>query len=104
MKCFISEQAEADLADGRAWIDLDNLQASQNLIDTAFECFDRLTRHPELGVAVKIKGRAFAGLRFVVLSPPFNRWLVFYRFTSRIEVIRVLYGVQNWRQDPHRFF
>ena len=58
----------------------------------------------ETGAAAKIKGSEFSNLRFLVLSPPFNRWIVFYRVTSRIEIVRVLYGVQNWRREPRRFF
>ena len=52
----------------------------------------------------RLKGKEFEGIRFCVLSPPFNKWLAFYRITKSIEIIRVLYGVQNWRQTPERFF
>ena len=104
MKCFISDQAEADLEGGRDWIKLDNPEAAVRLIETALECFDRLAQFPETGAAAKIAGREFSSLRFMVLAPPFNRWIVFYNITSRIEIVRVLYGVQNWRNEPRRFF
>jgi plasmid stabilization system protein ParE len=40
----------------------------------------------------------------MVIAPPFNRWVVFYRVREMIEVVRVLYGTQNWRGEPRRFF
>lgn len=52
-----------------------------------------------------VKHRALKGVRFFVLAPPFNRWLIFYKPTSGgVEIQRVLYGNVNWRQEPERFF
>ena len=97
-------EADADLIRGREWIEADNPKAAQEFLRTARECFDRLAQFPELGVEAKLKGRAFATVRFLVLDPPFNRWIVFYRVTNLVEIIRVLYGTQNWRKEPKRFF
>jgi plasmid stabilization system protein ParE len=36
--------------------------------------------------------------------PPFNKWIVFYRVGKWVEIIRVLYGTQDWRGKPQRFF
>lgn len=104
MNWLITDEAEADLIAGREWIAADNADAAQEFLQSAKDCFERLTQFPETGAAAKIKGREFSGLRFIVLSPPFNRWIVFYHGTSQIEVIRVLYGAQNWRNAPRRFF
>jgi hypothetical protein len=39
------------------------------------------------------------------MPPPFNRWLVFYRGSEPgIEIVRVIYGTQNWRGSPASFF
>jgi plasmid stabilization system protein ParE len=40
-----------------------------------------------------------------VLPPPFNRWLIFYQLRSgEVEIIRVIYGTQNWRGKADAFF
>ena len=96
--------ADADLIQGREWIEADNPDAAQEFLREARLCFDRLAQFPEMGASTKIKGRTFAGIRFIVLSPPFNRWIVFYRIRKHVEIIRVIYGIQNWRQEPGRFF
>lgn len=96
--------ADADLIRGRVWIEQDNPEAAQQFLQTAKGCFDRLGQFPELGPLARLKGKEFAGIRFCVLDPPFNKWLAFYRVTEIVEIIRVLYGVQNWRRTPKRFF
>ena len=104
MKWLLTDEAEADLIAGREWIETDNAAAAQAMLETARELFDRLAKFPEMGAEARLKGSEFAGVRFFVLSPPFNRWIVFYRVTDQVEILRVLYGVQNWRQQPRRFF
>lgn len=89
---------------GREWIESDNAAAAQAFLKTARECFDRLGQFPEMGALARLKGREFEGVRFFVLSPPFNSWVVFYRVGRMVEVVRVLYGSQNWRSEPDRFF
>jgi plasmid stabilization system protein ParE len=97
-------EADADLIRGREWIEADNAEAAQQFLRTARECFDRLGEFPELGPLARIKGREFEGVRFCLVSPPFNKWLIFYQVKATVEIIRVLYGVQNWRAEPKRFF
>jgi plasmid stabilization system protein ParE len=96
--------ADADLIHGREWIEADNQDAAQEFLRTARQCFDRLGQFPQMGAEVKIKEPAFKNIRFMVLAPPFNRWIVFYRVGRRVEITRVLYGTMNWRQEPERFF
>lgn len=39
------------------------------------------------------------------MPPPFNRWLIFYHLVGgEVEVLRVIYGTQNWRGNPATFF
>lgn len=104
MKWATTPAADEDLQGAREWIELDNPDAAQAMLEAALDCFERLTQFPEMGAEAKLKSREFSGLRFFVLTPPFNRWIVFYQVSHQIEIIRVLYGTQNWRQTPQRFF
>jgi plasmid stabilization system protein ParE len=103
VKWGTTPEADADLIRGREWIEADNPDAAQRFLITARECFDRLAQFPETGPLTRIAGREFEGMRFIVLSPPFNRWIVFYRVREMVEIVRVLYGAQDWRGDPERF-
>jgi plasmid stabilization system protein ParE len=86
------------------WIEEDNPDAAQRFLQTAREAFDRLGDFPETGPLARLRGKEFHGLRFLVLHPPFNKWIVFYRVGKMVEIIRVLYGTQDWRGEPDRFF
>lgn len=103
MNWSTTEQADADLICGREWIEADNPTAAQALLATASECFDRLCQFPQMGAPVKSRSKKLAGLRFMVLSPPYNRWIVFYRVGKQIQIVRVLYGGCNWRRTPELF-
>jgi len=104
VKWGTTPEADADLIRGREWIEADNPAAAQKLLATARECFERLAQFPEMGALTRIRGREFEGIRFLVLSPPFNKWIVFYRVREMVEIVRVLYGKQDWRGEPERFF
>lgn len=74
-------------------------------MDAAFVAFDRLAEFPKSGPLARFKSRKLAGVRFSVLPPPFNRWIIFYQLQSdEVEIIRVIYGTQNWRGNPTSFF
>ena len=98
-------KADEDLIDGARWIRADNPQAARRFLDAAFDAFDRLAEFPESGPPARFKNRKLAAIRFCVLPPPFNRWLVFYRLQGgEVEIIRVVYGTQNWRGNSDAFF
>jgi toxin ParE1/3/4 len=98
-------KADEDLIEGAKWIHADNPQASRRFLDSAFATFDRLANFPESGPPARLKNRRLSDVRFCVLPPPFNRWLVFYRLNKQeIEILRVVYGTQNWRGNPSSFF
>jgi plasmid stabilization system protein ParE len=83
----------------------DHKGAARDFLDAAFEAFDRLAPFPEMGPRAKFKSRALKRVRFFVLAPPFNHWLIFYEPTGEaVEIKRVLYGNVNWREEPERFF
>lgn len=100
-----SPETDEDLIAARDFISADNEAAARDSLDAAFETFDRLARFPEIGPQTRLKHRALKGVRFFVLPPPFNRWLIFYQPTTKgVDIKRVLYGNVNWRQEPERFF
>jgi plasmid stabilization system protein ParE len=100
-----SPETDEDLIAARDFISADNESAALDFLDSAFEAFDRLARFPEMGAKARFKHRALTGIRFFVMAPPFNRWLIFYEPARKgVEIKRVLYGNVNWRQQPERFF
>ena len=100
-----SPETDEDLIAARNFIAADNKLAARNFLDAAFETFDLLAQFPEMGSLARFQHRALKGVRFFVLAPPFNRWLIFYKPVGQgVEIRRVLYGNVNWRQEPERFF
>ena len=98
-------KADNDLVEGARWIRGDNPQAARRFLDAAFDAFQRLAEFPESGPLARFKNRRLAGVRFCVLPPPFNRWLIFYQIKNdEVEILRVIYGTQNWRGNPASFF
>ena len=98
-------RADEDLVEGAKWIFADNPQAARRFLDVVFETFDRLAEFPESGPLARLKNHRLVGVRFCVLPPPFNRWLIFYQIVnSEVEILRVIYGTQNWRGNPASFF
>lgn len=103
--CRTTPRADEDLINGARWIRADNPQAARRFLDAAFDAFDRLAEFPESGPLARFKNRKLAAVRFCVLPPPFNRWLIFYQLVAgEVEILRVVYGMQNWRGNPDTFF
>ena len=97
-------QVDEDLIAGRNFIQPDNDRAALAFLDAAFALFDRLAQFPEMGARVRLKNRKLKQLRFFVMAPPFNRWLVFYEpRPDGVETVRVIYGTMNWKQSPELF-
>ncbi len=100
-----SPETDEDLIGSRDFIAADNEQSAVDFLDAAFETFDLLAQFPEMGSLAHFRHPSLQGVRYFVLPPPFNRWLIFYRSTDEgVEIQRVLYGNINWRQEPERFF
>lgn len=98
-------RADEDLVEGSRWIRADNPLAARRFLDAAFAAFDRLAEFPESGPSARFKSRKLTAVRFSVLPPPFNRWLIFYQLPGgEVEILRVVYGTQNWRGNPDSFF
>jgi plasmid stabilization system protein ParE len=100
-----SPETDEDLIAARDFIAADNERFALDFLDAAFESFDRLAQFPEMGPPARCKHRSLKGVRFFVVPPPFNCWLIFYKPAGKgVEIKRVLYGNVNWRQEPERFF
>jgi len=100
-----SHKTDDDLIAARDFIAADNALAARDFLDAVFEAFDQLAHFPEMGPRARFKHPALKGVRFLVLPPPFNRWLIFYQPTADgADIRRVLYGNVNWREEPERFF
>jgi plasmid stabilization system protein ParE len=105
MNWLASPETDEDLMAARDFIAADNESAARGFLDVAFETFDLLAQFPEMGPRARFKNPALKGMRFFVLPPPFNHWLVFYQIGDhQVEIKRILYGNVNWRQEPGRFF
>src|ERR1700733_12525819 len=99
MNWLASPETDEDLIAARNFIAADNKAAARDFLDAAFEAFDRLAQFPEMGPLARFKHRRLKGMRFFVLAPPFNRWLIFYQIGGEeVEIKRVLYGSVNWQQ------
>jgi len=73
-------------------------------MDTAFKSFEFLARVPEAGIKAQLRNERLKEVRFWVMPPPFNKWLIFYRLESgAVCILRVLYGAQDWREEPESF-
>ena len=97
-------QVDEDLISGRDFIRADNDRAAAAFLDSAFALFDRLAQFPEMGARARLKSKALRRLRFFVLPPPFNKWLVFYEPRGKnVEIARVIHGAMNWNESPDIF-
>lgn len=102
---LLGPRVDEDLRLSGAWIKADCPDAARRFLDAAFESFELLACFPEAGPRARLKLARLRNVRFWVLRPPFNRWLVFYQPAGDlVEIIRVVYGTQNWREEPARFF
>ena len=105
MNWTASPEVDADLIAARDFLAADNELAALDFLDAAFEAFDLLAQFPEMGALARFNHSSLKGMRFFVIAPPFNRWLIFYETVrGGVEIKRVLYGNVNWRQEPQRFF
>jgi len=97
-------RVDQDLIRNAGWIERDNPEAAVRFLDTAFKSFEFLARVPEAGIKARFRNERLKDVRFWVMPPPFNKWLIFYRLESRaVCILRVLYGAQNWREEPESF-
>jgi plasmid stabilization system protein ParE len=98
-------ELDEDLIEGRDYIRGDNEVAAREFLIAAFELFELLAQFPAMGAQARFRSKKLRDLRFLVMPPPFNKWIVFFRMTNYgVGIMRVLHGSVNWRQQPGRFF
>ena len=97
-------QVDEDLIRAAEWIKQDNPDAADRFLEAAFHSFEFLERCPKGGPKCRFRQPRLKDVRFWVLPPPFNKWIVFYSMESEaVCILRVLYGAQNWRDEPESF-
>jgi plasmid stabilization system protein ParE len=72
----------------------DAISAARNFEDDVFACFERIGRHPEIGVQIQRSRRMYRRFR---VSSRFHNWLVIYRRIDpqTLEIVRVLHGARD---------
>ena len=72
------------------------IRVADRFIASAEASFQRLASLPKIGTRFEHESPALAELRFLPLSSPFKKFLVFYRpVTEGIEIVRVLHGARE---------
>nr|WP_313418093.1 type II toxin-antitoxin system RelE/ParE family toxin [Brevundimonas diminuta] len=87
MKVVLTRLAESDLAQSGDWIARDNPRAASRWIESALTECESLSVHSERYPRV-----GFAYLR----QRPFGDYVIVYRVTDRVEIIRVLHAARHW--------
>ncbi len=87
---FLSALAEADIDDIVSYIAHENKRAGLTLLDAIYEAMDMLALHPTMGYK-----REFIHDPSVRFWPFKWHYLIIYRDTFPIEIIRVLSGYRD---------
>ncbi|MFB7880247.1 type II toxin-antitoxin system RelE/ParE family toxin [Brevundimonas diminuta] len=87
MKVVLTRVAESDLAQSGDWIARDNPRAAGRWIESALTECESLSAHVERYPRI-----GFADLR----KRPFGDYVIFYRMTDQVEIIRVLHAARDW--------
>lgn len=88
--CFFSPAAEQDVDEIVTYIANENPQAAHSFLDALFEAINNLSDHPDMGhVRDDLTDRNVRFLSF--------KWhyIIIYRTTSTVEIVRVLSGYRD---------
>lgn len=92
MRLEITEEAESDLANIRAWIRPDNPEAAGRVVAGILDQLELLPEQPGIGRAGRIDGTR----ELVVQGLPY---IACYAVTDQaMTILRVLHGRQQWPQ------
>jgi toxin ParE1/3/4 len=95
LKVVLLRRAQSDLIAIRDWLDLEDPQAADRIVDRILDGIDQLAAHPKSGPIVRDLTLARRGYRCLVREG----YLVFYRIRrSQVRVHRVLHGRREWRR------
>ena len=88
--------AERDLEQQYDYIEqFQDSERAERLLKAPGETLEVLSRHPQLGRVVELKGSLVAGARMLRVSD-FPKHLVFYRVSKRgVEVLRIIHGARD---------
>src|SRR5579872_3533412 len=89
-KYLIAPVAEQDIDEIISFIAEDNPRAALKILDNLYEAMDRLAEHPLIGHA-----REDLTNRPVRFWPVISHYLIIYKATSPIEIVRVLSGYRD---------
>jgi toxin ParE1/3/4 len=89
-------RVERDLAEHYAFIAQDKAEPAERLLIVAEESFERLARHPEIGLAWKSARPHLRDIRHYPMPAPFRSYIIFYRIReTRLEIVAVLHGARD---------
>jgi toxin ParE1/3/4 len=89
-------QSEEDVHATYRHIALDNVDAAEAYLDALFDTFDKLLKHPKMGVLVEETKGKLRGLRVISVSSKFRKHLVFYLpLEKNIHIVRILHSSRD---------
>ena len=95
-RLILSPAARDDLEAIHSHIVADNPDAADRVLDSAFDTFEMLTRHPEIGRARTFSKPRLQGLRSIGVRA-YPNYVIFYRVRqTTVEIIRVLHGAPDF--------
>ena len=66
------------------------------------DIYDQLLQHPQLGECYKVPSPSGANVRFLTIAG-YSNYVLFYREQdSRIDILRLLHGSQDWQRALFR--
>jgi toxin ParE1/3/4 len=96
MKIVLSRVAEQDLGDLLLYIsdELYNPVAARNIATKILRRTQALASFPEMGAELESADRRLHGYRYLLV----DNYLVIYKITDRVSVIRILYARSDYIQ------
>ena len=91
-RILIKPAAEEDLINIWVYIANDNLNAADNILNSAQDTFQMLLDMPESGVLYQSKRKSLEGIRFVPIKNYKNNVVYYQKIEDGIEIIRVLHA------------
>lgn len=92
MRVVLTHTAKADLREIAIWISADSVVQAEKFVDRLTAralSLDKLAlRYPLIG-------------RGDLRRMPFRAYLIFYRVTDHVEILRILHGARDWASMLH---
>lgn len=94
-RVFLSPAADRDIDGHLVFMAKDNPEAAMRFLDVVADACVKIAQTPGMGALRKFRNPRLEGIRMFPL-PGFEKYLVFYRATSRkIEIVRVLHAARD---------